>query len=552
MGETRVDLLHLLEDLADAYPGELEATVLTEIVANALDSRAATIALIADPAAATLTVVDDGTGMHRADLRRFHDVAASSKQRGEGIGFAGVGIKLGLLISDEVVTETRRGTAHVATRWGMTNRKRAPWHWMPPPGMVAARGTAVRLRLSNALSPLLDRGYMEVTLRAHFEPLFDPYFDAVLRAHYPHGVRFTINGDELPRSHDAAGTVAPVELRLPRKRTASAFGYVTRHDNVLPPGRRGIAISTYGKVIKRGWDWLGVTPALATQVTGLIEAPALAAALTLNKVDFLRAGPRGALYLSYRKGLQEAVMSQLAVWGDDPDHDSRTRRRAARPVERDLEAILVGLTDRFPMLATLVEKRVGGTRTLPVGDARRGADGEAIADLFTPAPERVAPGDQPDASSAIDAGRELASEPLAGETSPAEREPPAAIVPPGDGRTGRRSKQPMRLGLTIQFESRPDASEIARLIESTVWVNDAHPAHQRAAASRSEGYHLALSVAIALADVAVAPAEARRFITAFLACWGESVDGKAGRRKGRRPAGKGRSQAGKVRREGAP
>jgi len=28
MGETRVDLLHLLEDLADAYPGDLEETIL--------------------------------------------------------------------------------------------------------------------------------------------------------------------------------------------------------------------------------------------------------------------------------------------------------------------------------------------------------------------------------------------------------------------------------------------------------------------------------------------------------------------------------------------
>lgn len=100
----------------------------------------------------------------------------------------------------------------------------------------------------------------------------------------------------------------------------------------------------------------------------------------------------------------------------------------------------------------------------------------------------------------------------------------------------------MRLGLTIQFESRPDASEIARLIESTVWVNDAHPAHRRAAASRSEGYHLALSVAIALADVAVAPADARGFITEFLAGWGESVDGKGGRRKGRKPAVKARRE----------
>ena len=40
MGETRVDLQHLLEDLRDAYTGALEETILTEVVANALDSGA--------------------------------------------------------------------------------------------------------------------------------------------------------------------------------------------------------------------------------------------------------------------------------------------------------------------------------------------------------------------------------------------------------------------------------------------------------------------------------------------------------------------------------
>jgi hypothetical protein len=49
MGETRVDLLHLLEDLRDAYPGSLEETILTEIIANALDSGAATIRLESAP-----------------------------------------------------------------------------------------------------------------------------------------------------------------------------------------------------------------------------------------------------------------------------------------------------------------------------------------------------------------------------------------------------------------------------------------------------------------------------------------------------------------------
>ena len=106
MGETRVDLQHLLEDLRDAYTGALEETILTEIVANALDSGATRVRLQPNATDATLTVVDDGRGMQRRELARYHDVAASTKSRGEGIGFAGVGIKLGLLVSADVVTET--------------------------------------------------------------------------------------------------------------------------------------------------------------------------------------------------------------------------------------------------------------------------------------------------------------------------------------------------------------------------------------------------------------------------------------------------------------
>ena len=56
MGETRVDLQHLLEDLRDAYTGALEETILTEVVANALDSGAARIRMTTNPANATLTI----------------------------------------------------------------------------------------------------------------------------------------------------------------------------------------------------------------------------------------------------------------------------------------------------------------------------------------------------------------------------------------------------------------------------------------------------------------------------------------------------------------
>ena len=124
MAETRVDLLHLLEDLRDAYPGAIEETILTEIVANSLDSGANLIRIESDSASASLSIADNGSGMPRGDLRRYHDLAATTKTRGQGIGFAGVGIKLALLACKEVVTETRRGKVHVATSWHLASRQR--------------------------------------------------------------------------------------------------------------------------------------------------------------------------------------------------------------------------------------------------------------------------------------------------------------------------------------------------------------------------------------------------------------------------------------------
>ncbi len=67
-----------------------------------------------------------------------------------------------------------------------------------------------------------------------------------------------------------------------------------------------------------------------------------------------------------------------------------------------------------------------------------------------------------------------------------------------------------------------------------MWVNEAHPAYRRAVASRSEGYHVALAVAMALAPLAVDPAKEHAFITAFLQSWGATIERRKGARKRRR------------------
>ncbi len=504
MGETRVDLLHLLEDLRDAYPESIEETFVTEAVANALDSGATTISLSTDIASATFTITDNGRGMHRRELARYHDLAASKKTRGDGIGFAGVGIKLGLLLAREVRTETRRGRAHVSSTWSLATKLRAPWRWVPPAGLVAEPGTAVRLELHNPLSPLLDHGFLEHALRRHFAPLVRPEFEEVLRPHYPTGVTLTINGLALGTSDRPPGEVASVSLRLARKRKPSAAGWLMRADDPLPEEVQGIAVSTLGKVIKRGWDWLGLRPTRSEYLTGLIEVPPLAGSLTLNKADFIRTGARGATYLAYRKAVQEAVGPHLARWGANGEPTAESRRPAARPVERDVQRILGELADRFPLLLALVERRAGGQGKLPLGG--RGA-GETPIDLVggersaapTPALEPEKP------------------EEAAGPTLP-HRQPPVPPVGPVAG-----PKRPARLGLTIGFERGSGSADLARLVDTVVMVNADHPAYRRAASSRSEGYHLALSVAMALAPLVAESTTERDFVTRFMTEWGSAM-----------------------------
>jgi hypothetical protein len=549
VGETRVDLQHLLEDLRDAYTGSLEETILTEVIANALDSGASHIRLLTDALDATLTIVDDGRGMQRRELARYHDIAASTKRRGESIGFAGVGIKLGLLVSREVITETRRGATQVATRWYLASRHRAPWKWMPPPGLTTSRGTAVRLVLANQLSPLLDAGYLEETLRRHFEPLVDTAFRDMLRRHYPNGVGFEVDGREMRPSSSPASERVPIAIRIGRRRTPSVVGFLERRPFV-PSDREGMAISTFGKVIKRGWEWLGVVPKMPARITGLIEAPDLAACLTLSKNDFIRSGARGATYLAYRKAIQEVVSRQLAAWGDRRDEE--TRPRMAR-LERDLERVLEDLADDFPLLRSLVDRRAGGQKRLPLpgrGDERvpaplfatvatghesteRQAESPPIGGVAkTPEEPSASP---PEPSLPAPESRPLEDRP-AGENEPVAPEdgqshPHAAAAGALDTVAGRR--RPARYGLLVQFESRSGDAELGRLVDNTIWINDAHPAYTRAVASRSLGYHTAIAVALALAPLAVEADQEHAFVTQFLAQWGATQTTKPGVRQRR-------------------
>jgi len=214
------------------------------------------------------------------------------------------------------------------------------------------------------------------------------------------------------------------------------------------------------------------------------------------------------------------VTRQLAEWGDDRAAAERTQRRVARPVERDLENVLVDLADDFPMLASLVEQRLGGQRKLPIGRPGSASDASAflaaslggVAEVRATAATTEHPQEDKGGGPAPPATDGSPSPPVSPETAASQL--PSAAGP----------KRPARYGLMVQFEARAKDSELARLVDTVVWVNEAHPAYRRAVASRSEGYHLALSVALALAPLAAEPAGQHDFVTGFLSRWGEALE----------------------------
>jgi hypothetical protein len=312
---------------------------------------------------------------------------------------------------------------------------------------------------------------------------------------------------------------------------------VLRSSQSLDEPYRGIAVSTLGKVIRRGWDWLAIAPDAGDRVTGLVEAPGLADALALNKADFLRSGPRGLVYLTYRKAIQEAVTAQLAAWGDRLAPD-RSERRLTRPVERDLEDVLVELSEAFPALAALVERRPGGQRRLPTpeGSARAVAGARLVASEGSSAasPVESAPAEQ--AGSPPGSSEPPGSAPSRDGGSPKPPAPelsgaPSTLTLPGPTRGPRK---PARYSVTIQLEDHPESPQLGWLVDSTVYVNTAHPAYRRAVASHAEAYHLALTVGLSLAPLAAEPGATHEFVTAFLARWGDALERDGRRARGTR------------------
>lgn len=512
--ETRVNLWRLLHDIRDAYAAPLEEVIITELVANALDSGASRIEFVVDREKGRMRCADNGSGMRRTTLKEYHDIAASTKERGLGIGFAGIGAKLSLLVAESVITETHgpKGSRG-ATHWHLTTTNRAPWKFIPSPGYVSTpRGTAVEIVLSSPHSSLCDPTRVSQTILKHFFPLLDSGMkEKLLRLIYPKGVVFVVNGEELCYTDSAERHYFKVAIGK-RNARPIGIGYLVRSDAVQSPTgftAHGLAISTYGKIIKQGWEWLGLMPKLHAVLSGVVEIPGLSEVLTTNKSDFLNDATSLKKYYRFRKAAQEAILSILPELGEPSEISDRPVTKEVQMLSREIESALGAIADDFPELLSLV--------------------GNKHKKIKTPA-ELAAHAKKQSRTERIE-GIEKREHPTDTDEKNANEKSDKEILHLRESESGEYSKTIRKKtpGLAIalqEFTEEEEEQSLGRIIEDTVFVNTGHSAWKKAVAEHLDEYHIVLTVACVLSAMIEQNHSPHEFISKFLASWGQSLQQK--------------------------
>lgn len=495
--ETRVNLRHLLEDIRDSYSSPIEEVIVGELIANSLDSGASSIQFIANPDEGILTVVDNGRGMRRKILREYHNIAATTKERGKGIGFAGIGAKLSLLIAKSVITETKGGYgSRCATQWHLASDSRAPWKFTPFSGKVTtSKGTAVSIMLEGKALRLSDEEFIRSIIKKQYWPLIDPIIIGnILKYFYKKGVEFYVNDKQVEKSQ--AQNTKTFGIRLGgRAKRFIGFGHITKSETDIHEDMRGIAVSCFGKIIKRGWEWMGISPKSPHRIYGLVEVPGFSEILTTNKNDFLTDATSLKKYYRYRKAIQETLLSVLEEIGESKFEIGQDKIKRLRPLEKEIERTLGGLIDDFPELSPLisVKRKIMFTS----GVSLEGS--EKISETVPGTTENI--------------NKDAREEPILSKERPKRHKESS-----GDPGHKGRGRGP---GVEIQFEDNLALGSLGRMIENTLVINTAHPAFAKAKGEGLEEYHIVLSAAWILSNFVDEDKAPREFINSFLSAWGQ-------------------------------
>lgn len=299
--DMKIDIKHALEDFLDAYDNRAEMVV-TEAIANAIDVKASRIDVELKAGlddSRTISFHNNGPAMTKKLFEDYHVISRSSKSKGAGIGFAGVGAKVYLAAWDEasIRTETSDGES---ARGSDMYVKNGTLKWRYVESELRKRGTLYRV----ALRPE-DYEQLEKSAEYLISDSFDP---AMAR-----GLTITLDGKR----------VAPwnPERELRETFTASVKGKkfpitLTVAKTDVPPYKRHVQYHVSGKVIStKSPDWMPeVKFEYSDRIHAYVDATEISDRLNLTKTKF-----KSGLGLPFRdieKRIYE-VLNKKGYMGED-------------------------------------------------------------------------------------------------------------------------------------------------------------------------------------------------------------------------------------------
>ncbi len=470
---------------------------LIELVANALDASridlhpdlrdagALIIEINVDKGRGILEVTDYGIGMDRRQLREYHDFAASTKETGREIGFAGQGAKLALNFCSKVVTETWSRSYKGYSEWRLKGET-APWKITDSQVLhLDHRGTRVTLYLNAESKSFYTTELVKQILIEHYFPLLDkrilkaytgevPLLEdkwSTLRIYkpiYKRGLKFILNGREIAEQciQDMLAREDEVSLSIFRKPKAKGF-FGLAQDDILET-LQGVAICTYGKVIER--SWFRKEPREKQRITGWIEAPYLIEFVKTDKCGFQRGD-------KIIEGFFRKARDDFARWLEEIGLSEKPveRKPDFSNLEKEINSILRNLpeltffgskTQRDIAIPDETgEQRELGEGTQKVSGTKGGeTEGEGVS---------VYPGDEPGEAPTPESGADVPATP---------------------------HQRTIRGGVQILSVSREDIEKEAWFDGETISLNESHPAYQRARRERLDNYHLLKSAVLSLIE----------------------------------------------------
>lgn len=494
-----VNFKHFIRDQIELYPFTADEAALVELIANSLDAKSTRMDINFDKEERVFQLADNGSGMNKRGFRQYHDFAMSLKRRGEGIGFAGLGAKLALWISEKVETETRSAAFSGCSEWAFEGNDLV-WREVPKK-TVYGNGTKTTFYLKRGNYPILKKPELERIIRKHYYPLLDPYLSTiyVMGGIYLKPVEFYINGARLdfddPYPEEHVESKETFFLKKGRRRSAAGIGYFVLAKAPLQEELYGIGICSYGKVITR--DFFGIFPRDATRVSGYVEAPYLSRIITTTKSDFIKTGAEGQRYYTFRREMQKRFRDWLEKLGNIE------KKSATAPNGANLEKLIGAILGKLPELSTIFAARI--PQDVPVVDGEEGTTSPAAR--------------KPQSRNGKEPGAE------SGETLPfdldEEEKLPSKVAEQGAEYSTTRRRN-VRLGPKVGWLEAPEDPRLSWVDGDTVVINSGHKAFKKAHREGFSLYHYLLAVGTALVreSAPATPEDTLGRVARFFESWG--------------------------------